>query len=416
MSDRPAIQRTWGTPRWSGEITDCALPVAIDTYSKCSYGCVYCFATNQKALGQRRAFYVSGQPRGMNVDRVRDILADARPSQFSPFIKRRHVVQWGSMSDPLDEYERQYGLSLELLRHIRELEYPVTISTKGTWWTEDPRYVEVFKGAKHLHVKVSIITLDAIAARKIERECPSPRERLDALERIANFRCGGVTLRFRPFMPGLSERTAKELIRESAARGAISVSTEFYCMELRSPARDVAAKVISDVVGFDIMTWYRKVTPCTGYLRLNRQAKRPHIFAMKEVCDECGIPLYISDAHFKELCPNGCCCGLPETWNYTRGQLCEGLVRARRNGRITWSEISREIGDYLDFPWLYATGFNKGTSEHKGKFHDYSMLDYLRWLWNNVNGGKSPYKYTGGILMPEGRDENGDVVYRYAGE
>ena len=44
------------------------------------------------------------------------------------------------------------------------------------------------------------------------------------------------------------------------------------------------------------------------------------------------------------------------------------------------------------------------------------MLDYIRYCWNNVNSGKSPYKYTGGVLVPGGRDENGDVVYRYNAE
>lgn len=416
MSEKKTIQQTWSSPRWSGEITDCALPMTMDTYSKCSYGCVYCFATNQKAIGRNRAHYVQGKPRGMNVYKVRGILSGERESQFTPFVRRRHVVQWGSMSDPLDEYERQYGLTLELLRHIRELEYPVTLSTKGAWWTEDPRYVEVFNDAKHLHVKVSIITLDEIAARKIERGCPSPRERLDALERIANFGCGGVTLRLRPFIPGLSEHSAAELIRQAADRGAMSVSTEFYCMEQRSPAYYSSSKVISDIVGCDIRQWYRKCSPGAGYLRLNREVKRPHIFAMKEVCDQCRIPFYVSDAHFKELCPNGCCCGLPETWNYTRGQLCEGLVRARRNGRITWSELSEEMGDSLDFRFADSQGFNIRSSEYRAKFHNFTMREYLQWLWNNVNGGKSPYKYTGGILVPDCIDENGDVVYRYAGE
>ena len=35
---------TYGSPRWTAEITDCSLPLTLDTYSNCSFGCVYCFS------------------------------------------------------------------------------------------------------------------------------------------------------------------------------------------------------------------------------------------------------------------------------------------------------------------------------------------------------------------------------------
>lgn len=37
------------SPRWSGEICDCSMPMTFDTYSKCSYNCLYCFAYFQKS-------------------------------------------------------------------------------------------------------------------------------------------------------------------------------------------------------------------------------------------------------------------------------------------------------------------------------------------------------------------------------
>lgn len=32
----------YGSPRWSGEIMDCSMPVTFDQYSNCSFGCIYC--------------------------------------------------------------------------------------------------------------------------------------------------------------------------------------------------------------------------------------------------------------------------------------------------------------------------------------------------------------------------------------
>lgn len=42
-----------------------------------------------------------------------------------------------------------------------------------------------------------------------------------------------------------------------------------------------------------------------------------------------------------------------------------------------------------------------------------SMADYMRWLWNNPTHGQSPYKLFEGILKPDGKDENGDLIYYY---
>lgn len=55
MSEKPnneiGISKTYGSPRWTGEIADCSLPVTFDTYSNCSFGCVYCFSQYQRAIG-----------------------------------------------------------------------------------------------------------------------------------------------------------------------------------------------------------------------------------------------------------------------------------------------------------------------------------------------------------------------------
>lgn len=78
------------------------------------------------------------------------------------------------------------------------------------------------------------------------------------------------------------------------------------------------------------MQFYKKYSCSTGYLRLNRHIKEPFIRNMKNKCEEVGMRFYVSDAHFKELCCNGSCCGLPADWNYSRGQWCEALQIAKK--------------------------------------------------------------------------------------
>ena len=43
------LKQDYASPRWSGEICDCSMPLTFDTYSTCAYNCLYCFAYFQKS-------------------------------------------------------------------------------------------------------------------------------------------------------------------------------------------------------------------------------------------------------------------------------------------------------------------------------------------------------------------------------
>ena len=45
-----------------------------------------------------------------------------------------------------------------------------------------------------------------------------------------------------------------------------------------------------------------------------------------------------------------------------------------------------------------------------------SMAGYMRWLWNNPQAGQNPYKMFEGIIIPIGKDEEGNLIYKYNGE
>lgn len=189
------------SPRWTNEVADCSMPMTFDTYSNCSFGCMYCFAQFQRGCGEsRREHYVQKDVNFVNVAHVKKMFTDPDKygGQFADYIKQRRVMQWGGMSDQFDGFERQYGKTLELLRFFKEINYPLCFSTKSTWWTKDERYIELFRGQKNWNVKFSIVTLDESKAHVLERGVPSPVERLNAIERIAKSGAGGATLRMRP--------------------------------------------------------------------------------------------------------------------------------------------------------------------------------------------------------------------------
>ncbi len=408
------------SPRWSNEIADCSMPMTFDTYSNCSFGCMYCFSQFQRGIGGAKDSYLHKEVKHVSVDKIKRMFTDPDKygGQFKEYIKQRKVMQWGGLSDQFDGFERKHGVTLELLRFFKEIDYPLCFSTKATWFTEDERYMELIRGQKNWNFKFSIITLDEHKAHVIERGVPTPLERLEAIRRIAEADAGGATLRLRPFIIGISTPTYLDLIREASNRGATAMSTEFMCVEQRSPTLKQWMPTFNELCGFDFMDFYRKFSVSTGYLRLNRKVKEPFMRNMKQLCEELGMRFYVSDAHFKELCCNGSCCGLPSDWNYSKGQWCEALQIAKKSPDhiVKWENVCKDINGLVSqFQWVRATGFNCNSSEKRAKYEGMTMADYMRWLWNNPQSGQSPYKLFEGALVPVAKDENGNLIYKYNG-
>jgi len=358
----------YSSPRWTSEFLDCSLPVTLDTYSACSYRCIYCFSFFQRSLRECKGKYTSGQYEAVDVEHIKRVFTDPSCSQFGEHIKARRAIQWGGLSDQFDEYERKEGKTLELLRFFREIDYPISFSTKGTWWTKDPRYMELFRGNKNWHVKVSIITAEEEKARKVEVLVDSVAERLAAIERLANLGLHGVTLRFRPFIIGISSPHHRELIAMAAAAGADSVSTEFLCMEVRNKLARARYSALGQVAGIDLFKLYKEGSAGSGYLRLNREAKRPYIEDMADECHRRGLRFYVSDAHFKELSANGCCCGARPEFPYSRGHFLEALLIAKREGRVTFDRIAPDLAAVDAIPFRRAQGMNTKSAENRARF------------------------------------------------
>lgn len=412
------IKKNYNSPRWSAEIADCSMPMTFDTYSNCSFGCIYCFSQFQRGIGKCKDSYLAHEVTSVDVEKVKKMFLepDKYAKQFANYIKHRKVMQWGGLSDQFDGYERKFGKTLELLRFFKEIDYPLCFSTKSVWWTKDERYMELVRGQKNWNFKFSIITLDEKKASLIEKNVPSPRERLSAIERIAKADAGGATLRLRPFVIGVSTPSYLDLINKAADNGASALSTEFFCLELRSKTLRAHQPLFKELCGFDLLDFYKKYSYAQGYLRLNRKVKEPFIRNMKDLCEKRGIRFYVSDAHFKELCCNGSCCGLPESWNYSRGQFCEALQIAKKKGVVKWSDIKKDIESLHQYEWNKAKGFNSNSSELRAKYEGMTMAQYLRYLWNTPKAGQSPYTMFEGILVPHGKDEEGNIVYRYDNE
>ncbi len=111
----------------------------------------------------------------------------------------------------------------------------------------------------------------------------------------------------------------------------------------------------------------------------------------------------------------GRCTGRNHQTGILIGEMCEALGIAYTKGIVTYEDVRADIELLHQYPWSKAQGYNCNSSEKKAKFYDMSMADYMRYLWNNPQNGQSPYKLFEGALVPTGKDDNGNLIYKYNG-
>jgi DNA repair photolyase len=391
------------------------MPMTFDTYNKCSFNCLYCFSYFQKAKKQNKNYITEGEVISVNPEKVIGIFS-GKESQFQDYIKNKTTFQWGGLADQFDYYEKKLGITLSLLKFFKKIDYPICFSTKSTWWLSDENYISLFRDQKNWNCKFSIINLDANKAKLMEKGVPSPQERLLAIKKFSELNAGGATLRLRPFIIGLTDKDDEhlKLIELAAENGATAVSTEFLCLDSRADeAQKQRYMEISKIIGFDIFKFYQKYSTGAGYFRLNKELKIKYFIKMKELCDKLGLRFYVSDAHGKELCSNGSCCGLPETWNYSRGQFTEALVIAKQKGQVSFKDMEPHVAYLKKILWRKAEGFNTTSTKTICNRYNQTLYDFFREAWNDVNAARSPYKYFHGALIPIGLDQDKNVIYKF---
>jgi hypothetical protein len=227
--------------------------------------------------------------------------------------------------------------------------------------------------------------------------------------------------RMRPFIIGLTSLDYEEQLKIAHEIGIKAISTEFFCLELRS--MNVAKEkydMISKVVGFDIVQFYKNISTTAGYLRLNRDIKEPYYKRMKELCDQYGISMHVSDAHGKEYTASGSCCGLPDNINgkpcltrYSEAQFTNALKIARMKGEVTWDDIALEDTWMKGLHTQKAPGLNTGNNHKREQKCQMDLLTYMRNAWNNPKDANSPYRYFKCILKPVRLDANQNIIYKY---
>jgi len=411
--------KNYQSPRASYEYMDCALPLTFDQYSICSYNCLYCFAFYQRAMNAQSAEdFWKRKVYAVDVEWLKSIFKGEEtdkgyPKKIKAMIDQGIPLHWGGLSDPADEYEKKFKVGYELIKFLKEINYPTLFSIKGDAFLL-PEYQEIFKGSKNFKFQLSIISADDKLAPKIEQGVPIPTRRLEVMKSLNDLGCE-VILRLRPFIIGFSDKTVEELMVKSKEAGASAVSLEFFCLESRAAGYlKKRYEQMNEVLGFNVYDYYKYLSRGSmgGYRRLNPYTKATHVEKVYKLARKLGMRFACSDAHFKELNDTGCCCGLDNSWNWTRGQFTNALIIARKCGQVCWKDIEKDTE--WERLWRFSEVRNCGDWKRYRRHKLWDCRIAKKNIWNDPNDINSPYRYFEGRMLPDKLDEDGNVIYKYS--
>ena len=139
-------------------------------------------------------------------------------------IDQRSPIQIGVSVDPLQPLEKQFHVTLKVLRILQDKEYPTIITTKYPTQLIGARYLQAIDSLP-LAVQCSVSTEDPATLKRLEPGAPSLQERIAALG-LLNDAGAHVQLRLWPYIPDLAGNL-EELLGQAHDVGVKDVLANF---------------------------------------------------------------------------------------------------------------------------------------------------------------------------------------------
>ncbi len=195
---------------------DIPFTYSINPYRGCEHGCSYCYA--------RPGHETLGMNAGLDFESKIVVKFDAPRLLRKELNHPRWTGEAISMSGVTDCYqpaERKFQLTRGLLKVMNEANQPVGIVTKNALVARDLDLLAPLAARNLAHVFISITTLDAELARRLEPRTAAPAARLRAMRALTE---AGVPVgvMVAPIIPGLNDHHVPQILQAAAEAGARS--------------------------------------------------------------------------------------------------------------------------------------------------------------------------------------------------
>jgi DNA repair photolyase len=195
---------------------DIPFTYSLNPYRGCEHGCIYCFA--------RPTHEYLGFSAGLDFETKIVVKEDAPELLRKTFRSPKwqpQSVGIGTATDAYQPVERRLKITRRCLEVFAEFRNPVGVVTKSSLITRDADLLGELAQHNAAVAFVSVTTLDADLARKMEPRAATPVARLRAVEEL---RKAGVPVgvMVAPVVPGLTDHEAPAILRVAADAGAMA--------------------------------------------------------------------------------------------------------------------------------------------------------------------------------------------------
>jgi DNA repair photolyase len=193
---------------------DVGFSAGINPYRGCEHGCAYCYA--------RPYHEYLGFSAGLEFETKIMVKRRAAELLRRELWRPKYEPQALGMSGVTDCYqpaERHFRITRSCLEVLAEFRNPVSLITKNFLITRDIDLLKELASFDAVHVTISITTMNADLAAKMEPRASRPTHRLRAVEMLAK---AGVPvgINVAPIIPGLNDREIPAVLEAAKAAGA----------------------------------------------------------------------------------------------------------------------------------------------------------------------------------------------------
>ena len=340
--------KTFNSLNVSSKFAICGLPIRVDTYKNCSFGCKYCFANCRKIMEFGKDFQIGNIKQVERLlHKIFDLKQINEENLLEVLISQKITWHCGGMSDPFQPIEKELGITKQLIDLSNKYEIPILFSTKSN---------TVYDCNINPKLHTFQLSVTNIYDRKdIEPNVPSIKSRYEFYRYLKEkgFRVG---IRIQPFLPNITDLKLVEMFKD-----ADNFTLEgIKIVPQNKEHKEYILKILN--LNKDDFTQM-------GLLNLKPTIRLEMYKPFIKYFKENNIPFSIADNDLHYIGTNKCCCGdklVSKSTNFNNTTMLK-----KYGNNYTKEQLNNELGDCANCKcnYLFTSNRQEGCKTVK-EFYD----------------------------------------------
>lgn len=289
----------------SSKFAICGLPIRVDTYKGCGFGCTYCFSNNRKICEFDKELQIANLK---SVERRLDKIFNQGKVDSTNFLDTliEQGITWhcGGMSDPFQPVEQKHRVTASLIDICNRYNISILFSTK----TDNLYDTNVRPDLHTFQLSVS----NSDNRTDLEPNVPDIERRVKLFKELKKdgFRVG---VRIQPFIPNISSLDIVKMFP-----GADNFTLEGIKLV---PQNKAHKEMVLQATGLNLGDFTQM-----GLLNLKPEIRQEMYKPFLDYFREHSIPFSLADNDLHHIGTNECCCGdrlITKSTTFNNTTLCK---------------------------------------------------------------------------------------------